>query len=37
MRLLEFASEYPDEVSCIAKLRELKENGVHICPKCGML
>lgn len=35
MKLLEFALKYPDEASCIAKLRELKEKGRHVCPKCG--
>lgn len=35
MKLLEFTSKYPDEASCIAKLRELREKEVRICPKCG--
>ena len=35
MKLLEFASKYPDEASCIARLREIKEKGPHVCPKCG--
>lgn len=33
MKLLEFASKYPDEVSCIAKLQESKEKKPHIFPK----
>ena len=35
MKLLEFTQKYPDEESCIAKLRELRERDVHVCPKCG--
>jgi len=35
MRLLEFSTNFPDEASCIAKLRELREAEIHICPKCG--
>jgi hypothetical protein len=33
MKLLEFTQKYPDEESCIAKLRELRERDVHVCPQ----
>jgi predicted RNA-binding Zn-ribbon protein involved in translation (DUF1610 family) len=35
MKLMEFTQKYPDEESCIAKLRELRERDVHVCPECG--
>lgn len=33
--MLEFSVKYPDEVSCIARLRELHEKEGHVCPRCG--
>ncbi len=35
MKLLEFASEHPDEASCITDLGELKERNPHVRPECG--
>lgn len=35
MRLLKFSTRFPDEASCIAKMRKLREAAIHICPKCG--
>ncbi len=35
MKPLEFAQKYPDEESCITKLRELREREIRVCPRCG--
>lgn len=35
MKLLEFISQYPDEESCIKKLKEIKDAQAQVCPKCG--
>lgn len=35
MKLLEFNKIFPDEASCIAKLKELKDKEEWVCPVCG--
>lgn len=35
MKQLEFTSKYPDESSCVARLRQMRESRVRVCPKCG--
>ena len=35
MNLLNFISEYPDEASCKAKWKELREKRGVVCPRCG--
>jgi hypothetical protein len=35
MKLLEFEKIYPDEGSCIAKIKEVKDKGPWTCPICG--
>ena len=35
MKLLEFVMQFPDELSCIAKLKEIRDKQEKICPICG--
>lgn len=35
MKLLEFDKEYPDEASCIVKIKEIKDSEAWKCPRCG--
>ena len=35
MNLLNFVSQYPDEVSCKAKFKEYRDNQGVVCPHYG--